>query len=210
MITPACQTHAERIARLRQLKRVLLLPYLLVAAASALGAAAAPPDTGPARQAAVRHDAQHDFDFAFGSWRTHIRRLLHPLTGGSEWVEYDGTHTVRPLWGGRANIGELEADGPAGHFEAMSARLYNPETGRWHVSYGNPRDGSISHPVVGGFVDGRGEFYGETTVNGKTVRVRELYIPVDARTRRFEIAFSVDDGRSWETNWVMTDTLLQR
>jgi hypothetical protein len=189
----------------------VLLPYLLVAAASALVAGAAPPDGAQAPQAAtVRRDARHDFDFALGSWRTHIHRLLQPLTGSSEWVEYDGTHTVRPLWGGRANIGELEADGPAGHLEAMSPRLYNPGTGQWNVSYGNPRDGSISRPVVGGFVNGRGEFYGETTVNGKTVRVRELYIPVDARTRRFEIAFSADDGHSWETNWVMTDALLKR
>lgn len=210
MITPACLTSAERTARLPELKRVPLLVYLLLGAASALLAGAAPPDSGQALQPAEQRSAQHDFDFAFGSWRTHIRRLLHPLTGGSEWVEYEGTHTVRPLWGGRANIGELEADGPAGHFEAMSPRLYNPETGQWNVSYGNPRDGSLSRPVVGGFVNGRGEFYGESTVNGKDVRVRELYIPVDARTRRFEIAFSADGGRSWETNWVMTDALLQR
>lgn len=190
--------------------RSALLSCLLVVAASILAGGDARPATPPAQSAAVSHDGRHDFDFAFGTWQTHIRRLLHPLTGSSEWVEYDGTHTIWPLWGGRANIGELEADGPAGHFEAMSPRLYNAGSGKWNVSYGNPHDGSISQPVVGGFVNGRGEFYGETTVNGKTVRVRELYIPVDAHTRRFEIAFSADGGHSWETNWLMTDTLLKR
>jgi hypothetical protein len=31
-----------------------------------------------------QHDGQHDFDFSFGIWKTHISRRLHPLTG-SNW-----------------------------------------------------------------------------------------------------------------------------
>lgn len=34
-------------------------------------------------------DGQHDFDFNIGTWKTHIRRLLHPLSGSDEWVELD-------------------------------------------------------------------------------------------------------------------------
>jgi hypothetical protein len=26
-------------------------------------------------------DGQHDFDFNIGTWRTHVSRLAHPLTG---------------------------------------------------------------------------------------------------------------------------------
>lgn len=37
-----------------------------------------------AEQARLR-DGQHDFDFNFGTWKTRIRRLRHPLTGSSEW-----------------------------------------------------------------------------------------------------------------------------
>jgi hypothetical protein len=164
------------------------------------------PAAMPAAMPAVR-DGQHDFDFAFGRWNTHVSRLLHPLTGSSTWVEYDGTHVIRKIWNGRANLGELEADGPAGHLEAMSPRLYNPESHQWSVRYGNPHDGSLSKPVIGEFkADGRGEFYGEDTVNGRVVWVREIYTPVNATTRKLEIAYSADGGKTWETNWKMTDT----
>jgi len=61
-------------------------------------------------------DGQHDFDFNLGTWKTHIRRLLHPLSGSDEWVELDGTVAVRKVWGGHAQLEEIEADGSTGHF----------------------------------------------------------------------------------------------
>jgi hypothetical protein len=157
---------------------------------------------------ATGHDGQHDFDFAFGRWKTHIMRLKDPLSGSTSWIDYDGTHTIRKVWGGRANLGELEADGPAGHIEAMSPRLYNPQTHLWSVRYGNPRDGSLSRPVVGQFKNGQGEFYGEDTFKGRLVLVREIYSRIDAKTRRLEVAYSGDGGRTWETNWRMMDTFI--
>ena len=62
-----------------------------------------------------RRDGQHDFDFEIGTWKTHLRRLLNPLTGSTTWVEYEGTTVVRKVWNGRANLVELAVDGPAGH-----------------------------------------------------------------------------------------------
>lgn len=174
--------------------------------ASFLASATARPETA----VVVARDGEHDFDFAFGRWKTHISRLLHPLTGSNTWVEYDGTHIIRKVWNGKANLGELEVDGPAGHIEAMSARLYNPESHQWSVCYGNPHDGSLSKPVIGEFAaDGRGEFYGEETVNGRVVLAREIYTPVSGTTRRLEIAYSADGGKTWETNWKMTDAKIE-
>jgi len=165
-----------------------------------------PPPT--AGGTAPDNEGQHDFDFAFGAWQTHIMRLKDPLSGSTRWIEYSGTHTIRRMWGGRANLGELEADGVAGHIEAMSPRLYNPKTHLWSVSYGNPHEGILSQPVVGHFKDGHGEFYGQDTFKGRVVLVREIYSPIDSKTRRLEIAYSEDGGRSWETNWKMTDTFV--
>src|SRR6202163_610194 len=65
-------------------------------------------------QTAERRDGQHDFDFEIGTWKTHLSRLLHPLTGSTTWIELDGTTVVRKVWNGGANLAELEADGPAG------------------------------------------------------------------------------------------------
>jgi hypothetical protein len=63
----------------------------------------------------VKHNGQHDFDFEFGTWKAHIRRLQHPLTGCKDWVEYDGSSIVRKVWGGRANLGELDVQSRVPH-----------------------------------------------------------------------------------------------
>jgi len=47
-------------------------------------------------------DGQHDFDFHFGSWKTHIKQLVHPLSGSTTWVELNGTVIVRKVWDGGA------------------------------------------------------------------------------------------------------------
>ncbi len=63
-------------------------------------------------------DHQHDFDWEIGDWRVHLRRLLHPLTGSNDWVQFDGTAHVRKVWNGRGNLLELELGGPSGRIEA--------------------------------------------------------------------------------------------
>src|SRR5260370_8964573 len=85
-------------------------------------------------KAAVR-DGQHDFDFDIGTWKTHSSRLLHPLSGSKEWIEMDGVTVVRPIWGGKGNIAELESDGPNGHLELLSLRLYDPTPGQWNLKF---------------------------------------------------------------------------
>jgi hypothetical protein len=90
-----------------------------------------------ARQATAR-DGQHDFDWEFGNWHTHLWRLKQPLSGSNEWVEYDGTTVVRKIWDGRANLVELEVDGPS-HIEALNLRLYNPETHKWSLNFASSK-----------------------------------------------------------------------
>lgn len=155
---------------------------------------------------AMPRDGQHDFDFEIGTWRTHLKRLAHPLSGSREWVEYEGTTTVRKVWNGRANLVELTADGPDGHFEGLNLRLYNPQSRQWSLNFANRRSGTLGQPTIGGFVDGRGEFYDQENFDGRAVFVRFVIAPQDADTIRFEQAFSGDGGKTWEVNWVATDT----
>ena len=56
-------------------------------------------------QLPTERDGQHDFDFELGSWKIHLKRLLHPLTGSTTWVEFDGTSVTRKVWDGRARAG---------------------------------------------------------------------------------------------------------
>jgi hypothetical protein len=159
-----------------------------------------------ATAAAPLRDGQHDFDFEIGSWRTHISRLLHPLSGSSTWVEYQGTSVVRRVWNGRANLLELEVAGPSGNIEALSLRLYNPESHQWSLNFSNAGVGTLSQPTVGEFRNGRGEFFDQETIGGRAVLVRFVISDVTADSCHFEQAFSADGGKSWEVNWIATDT----
>lgn len=182
---------------------IMGLPYLPVAPACARAPQAA------RAGAETPRDGQHDFDFEIGTWRTHLKRLAHPLSGSSEWLEYEGVTTVRKVWNGRANLVELTADGPDGHFEGLNLRLYNPRSRQWSLNFANSSSGTLGQPTIGGFVDGRGEFYDQEDFDGRAIFVRFVITPLDADTIRFEQAFSDDGGKTWETNWVATDTRMK-
>jgi hypothetical protein len=154
----------------------------------------------------AQRDGQHDFDFEIGTWKTHLRRLVHPLSGSTTWVELDGTTVVRKVWNGRANLIELEADGPEGHFQGLSLRLYNPQAHQWSLNFANSNDGTLSQPTVGEFKNGRGEFYDQETLNGRAIFVRFVISDITADSCHFEQAFSDDGGKTWEVNWIATDT----
>jgi hypothetical protein len=172
---------------------------------SALIVASLPSAAGPG-QSPKKRDGQHDFDFNFGSWKTHVSRLVHPLTSSKEWAEYDGTAVVSKVWNGRASLFELDVSGPEGHIEGAGLRLYNPETHQWSLNWVNRSDGVINKPMIGGFKDGRGEFFDQEEFNGRMILARNSFSDIMPKSSRFEQAFSNDGGKTWETNWVMTFT----
>jgi hypothetical protein len=162
-----------------------------------------------AAQSAAPRDGPRDFDWEIGAWNTHLRRLVRPLTGSKEWVEYEGTTVVREVWKGDANLVELDVTGPKGRIQALSLRLYNPESRQWSLNFANSASGEMAIPSVGQFRDGRGEFYSKETLNGRPILVRFVITPITKDSCRFEQAFSADDGRSWELNWIATDTRMK-
>jgi hypothetical protein len=173
-----------------------------VHAASPLGAAADAPRGRPT------HDGQHDFDFDFGTWKTETSRLRHPLSGSAEWLEMNGVTVVRKVWGGKANLAELESDGPTGHLELLSLRLYDPEARQWSLHFAVSTVGTLSVPMVGDFHDGRGEFYDQESYEGRTILVRFTFESLGADAARSEQAFSDDGGKTWEINWINRYTRL--
>jgi hypothetical protein len=155
----------------------------------------------------AKRDGQHDFDFEIGTWKTHLSRLQHPLTGSTKWVEYEGTSVVRKIWDGRANLLELEVDGPAGHIEALSLRLYNPESHQWSLNFASSAAGTLgAPPSIGEFKSGRGEFYDQEMLGARAILVRFVISDITPKSCRFEQAFSDDGGKTWEVNWIAIDT----
>lgn len=157
-------------------------------------------------QAPAPRDGQRDFDWEIGTWNTRLSRLQKPLTGSTTWVEYTGTTVVRKVWDGRANLVELAVQGPAGRLEVLSLRLYNPRSRQWSLNSAGAGGGTLGVPSVGEFRDGRGEFLSQEEFNGRTILVRFVITPVTADSYRFEQSFSDDGGRTWEVNWIATDT----
>jgi hypothetical protein len=180
----------------------LLLPLLGLAPLQSGAAEATPPALPTVR------DGQHDFDFETGTWKTHAKCRLNPLTGSAAWVDYEGTVVVRTVWGGRANILELDCDGLAGHFQVLTLRLYNPQSHQWSLNSSSGKAGTMSQPAVGEFdlEEGRGQFYGQETVNGRTVLVKFVLSDIEPDSYQFERSFSDDGGRTWELNWIATHT----
>lgn len=162
--------------------------------------------SGNAGSSSLRHDGQQDFDFEAGTWKIHLKRLLHPLSGSNSWVEFDGTSVTRKIWEGRAWIEEFETDGPSGHIEGLTLRLYNPESHQWRLYWANSKNGALEQPVVGEFKNGVGEFYDQEPFNGRAIFVRYVWSQITPNSAHFEQSFSDDGGKSWEVNWITDQT----
>ena len=64
----------------------------------------------------------------------------------------------------------------------------------------------MTPPTIGEFKNGRGEFYSHETLNGRPILVRFVISDITPTSCRFEQAFSADEGKTWEVNWIATDT----
>jgi hypothetical protein len=159
-----------------------------------------------AQRSAVSRDGQHDFDFELGTWKIHLKKLLHPLTGSTAWVEFDGTSVTRKVWSGRSQIEEFETDGPAGHIEGLTLRLYNPQSRQWSLYWANSKDGILGQPTIGEFKTGRGEFFDQEPFNGRVILVRYVWSDITPTSAHFEQSFSDDGGKTWEVNWITDQT----
>ncbi len=167
--------------------------------AGALACAGAPAEEG------APHDGLHDFDFLVGRWHVHLRKLLHPLTGSTEWADYEGSSVTSKLWDGRANTEEFEVASRNGkqRIDAQTLRLYDPGTRRWSLWLADAAHGKLSGPpTVGAFEDGRGEFLDAEDHGGRTILVRYVWTRPTPTTARMAQSFSADWGRTWEVNWI--------
>jgi hypothetical protein len=150
----------------------------------------------------------HDFDFLFGRWQVAHRRLRQRLAGCIEWDLFGGHSEARPLLGGAGNVDDNLIELPAalgGPYRAATLRAFDPKTGSWSIWWLDGRSpGRIDVPMVGHF-DGAGDghFFADDSFDGRPIRVRFLWLRTRSRCPRWEQAFSLDEGRNWETNWEM-------
>jgi hypothetical protein len=146
----------------------------------------------------------HAFDFLHGSWRVHHHRLRTRLAHSNDWEDFDGTSRCWEIFGGSGNVDDNVLGWPSGPYRAATIRVFDAKSGVWRIWWFDARRvAELDPPVVGTFQDGVGTFYAYDTWEGRPIRVRFLWRSVSAKSAKWEQAFSDDDGKTWETNWVM-------
>jgi hypothetical protein len=159
-------------------------------------------------EAASVRDGSHDFDFQTGRWRVHNERLVKRLQACAEWDTFEATVTARLLPGRLGNIDEYRTEHWPG-FVGLSLRIYDRRTGRWSIYWASNQIGTLEPPVVGSFANGVGVFEGRQDLDGRPIVVRFTWSDITPTSARWEQAFSPDDGRTWEKNWVMLLTRIE-
>jgi hypothetical protein len=156
--------------------------------------------------AATVRDGQRDFDFEAGTWKIHLKKLVKPLSGSKEWIEFDGTSITRRVWDGKAFLEEFNAESPNGRIQGLTLRTYNPQSGQWSLYWANSKDGILGPPTIGEFKNGRGEFFDQESFNGRSILVRYVWSDITPNSAHFEQSFSDDGGKTWEVNWITDQT----
>ncbi|HKS75764.1 MAG TPA: hypothetical protein VJQ82_21305 [Terriglobales bacterium] len=146
--------------------------------------------------ASVDHDGQHDFDSLAGTWKAHTKYRAHPFAGSDTWIEFDGSEIFQKLWDGALlELSEgASANGPVG----LMLYTYNPPSHQWCVYFANRKDGKVGLPNVGEFKSGRGEFFVQDTLDGKSLLNRYVWSQIGSNSPHFEESWSRDGGRTWE------------
>ncbi|MGH7607524.1 MAG: DUF1579 domain-containing protein [Gemmatimonadales bacterium] len=158
--------------------------------------------TLPSTETAGDLSGVRDFDFLMGEWRVR-HRILRPLKGGS-WSEFEGHCSERPLMDGRGNVEEHRFERPSGVTWGVAVRSYDPKTAEWAIWWIDSRvpHGAMDPPMKGRFEGGVGTFYSDSTLDGKPIQVRFVWIANDGRPH-WEQAYSEDGGATWAVNWIM-------
>lgn len=148
--------------------------------------------------------APSDFDFMIGDWTVTHHRLNKRLAGCTDWTEFSGTSSTRKILRGFGNVEDNVLHFPEGSVHAAAVRSFDPASRSWAIWWLDGRSPHHLHvPVVGTFADGVGSFFADDVLDGTPIRVRFLWYPNPGSHPRWEQAFSLDCGKTWEVNWVM-------
>jgi hypothetical protein len=146
-------------------------------------------------------DGRHDFDFIFGRWHVHNRKLRDVTDPAcDEWVEFDATSQAEPILGGLGHVDRIWAEA----FEGFTLRQFEPEQRVWRIWWASTRlPGHLDPPVEGAWAAGRGTFGCDDIIAGRPTKVRFEWTHEAPSSARWEQSFSVDGGATWRSNWVM-------
>lgn len=154
-------------------------------------------------------EGRNDFDFFIGRWKGYNRRLRERLKDCHEWDEFEGISICRKILGGIGNVDEVTFNRKTGPTEGITLRLFDPKSQEWLIYWASSAGGTLELPMIGKFENGRGEFYAHEVFENRHVYSRFIWSEITETSCRWEQAFSIDGGKTWETNWIADFTRLE-
>ncbi len=150
---------------------------------------------------AMIQDGRRDFDFFYGEWLVQHHMLKRRGASAADWIAFAGTAVCRSLIGGLCNV--EEADMPERGVQGVAFRAFDIAHRTWSIHWVSSADGLVTEPVYGRFEKGEGRFYGVDLDDGRPVKVAFLWKDITRSSAQWSQAFSYDEGKTWETNWIM-------
>lgn len=182
------------IVRSQQTKKANTMPGLVIAA------------NGDLEITASAGSSKNDFDFMYGTLEVNNHKLIGRLINSNKWTDFPSKVVTNKILDGVGDMGYFFATFDGKPFKGITLRLFNPQTRLWSAYWAATDEGILQPPTVGSFDGNIGTFYAKDVWEGKNITVRITWDKTDPRHPIWKQAFSTDKGKSWEVNWIGTDT----
>jgi hypothetical protein len=146
--------------------------------------------------------SEHDFDYVVGKWTLLHRKLRSRLEHDTVWTEFDTPLEDYAILDGKGNMDFAYGTIDGKPWEGRTIRTFDPKTRLWRLYWIASNMSVMDPPVVGSFENGIGHFFCKDVFKGKNIIMMFRW---DARDKEYPIwsqAFSADNGKTWEWNWM--------
>ena len=161
-------------------------------------------DKGELKIIPYAKSSEVDFDFFYGSWKVNGKKLKSRLHNSNEWILFTATLHCSKMIGGYANIEPFYTQANGKDFEAFTLRLFDSATRLWSIYYAYPANVSMQNPQVGSFQNNIGWFYARDVWEGKDIIIVYRWDRTDPDKPTMCQAFSIDNGKTWEWNYLQS------
>jgi hypothetical protein len=145
----------------------------------------------------------NDFDFLLGGWRVMNTRLTKWLSECTEWTEFESFHQEKKMSTGEGNFALHQYVLNQTFHERSVLRSYDSKLDFWKIDRLDDMTSLFMSPLKGTFWSNKGSFISTGKLGAKDVLVWVEWTKICKTFASWEQALSPDNGRTWETNWVM-------
>jgi hypothetical protein len=148
--------------------------------------------------------SEKDFNFFYGSWKVNGKTLRKRLQNSSEWTSFTAKLECSKLIQGFANVEPFHTQRNGKDVEAFTLRLFDSTTKLWSIYYAYPANVTMQSPQVGSFQNDIGWFYARDVWEGKDIIIVYRWDRKDPNKPTMCQAFSADNGKTWEWNYLQS------